>query len=56
MWSQAEAAKALRQVVVGVGLQPDEYAGKILRIGSGTHISAGGAPPEVHSTGELSGF
>lgn len=28
MWSQAEAAKALRQVGVGVGLQPDEYAGQ----------------------------
>ena len=47
MWSQAQATKALRQVVAGAGLQPDEYALHSLRIGGATHLSVGGASPAV---------
>ena len=47
MWSQAQATKALRQVVSVTGVQPEDYAMHPLRIGGATHLSAGGAALEV---------
>ena len=47
MWTQAQATRALRQVVSAAGVQPAEYALHSLRIGGATHLSAGGAGPEV---------
>ena len=47
MWAQAQATRALREVVSVAGVQPEEYALHFLRIGRATHLSAGGAAPEV---------
>ena len=47
MWTQTQATKALRQVVSVAGMQAEEYALHSLRIGGATHLSAGGAAPEV---------
>ena len=47
MWTQAHATRALRQVVSVAGVQPEEYALHSLRIGGATHLSAGGAAPEL---------
>ena len=47
MDSGAQATRALRQVVSVAGVQPEEYALHSLRIGGATHLSAGGAAPEV---------
>ena len=46
-WAQAQATRALRQVVSAAGVQLEEYALHSLRIGGATHLSAGGAAPEV---------
>ena len=47
MWTPALAVKVLRQVVSVAGVQAEEYARHSLRIGGATHLSAGGADPEV---------
>ena len=47
MWTKHKATLALRQVVSLAGLPPVEYALHSLRIGGATHLSAGGASPEV---------
>ena len=47
MWTQTPATRALRQVVLVAGVQPEEYAMHSLRIGGATHLSAGGVAPEV---------
>lgn len=47
IWTQAQATKALRQVVSVAGVKAEEYALHSLRIGGATHLSAGGADPEV---------
>ena len=47
MCTQAQATRALRQVVSVAGLQPKEYALHSLRIGGVTHLSAGGAALDV---------
>ena len=51
MWTRAQAVKALRQVVSVAGVQAEEYALHSLRIGGATHLSAGGADPEVLKRG-----
>ena len=41
MWTQAQATRALQQVVLVVGVQPEEYAPHSLRIGGATHAPVG---------------
>ena len=41
-WTQAQATRAVRQVVSVAGVQPGEYALYSLRFGGATHLSAGG--------------
>ena len=56
MWTKHKATIALRQVVSLAGLQPVEYALHSLRTGGATHLSAGGASPEVlRREGRLAG-
>ena len=47
MWTQHQATTALRKVVALAGVRVEEYALHSLRIGGATHLSAGGATPEV---------
>ena len=47
MWTQQQATTALRKVVALAGVRAEEYALHSLRIGGATHLSAGGATPEV---------
>ena len=47
MWTQQQATTSLRAVVALAGVRADEYALHSLRIGGATHLSAGGASPEV---------
>ena len=47
MWTQAQAMRALRQVVSVAGVQLEEYALHSVRIGGATHLSARGAAHEV---------
>jgi len=47
MWTQQQATTALRAVVALAGVRAEEYALHSLRIGGATHLSAGGATPEV---------
>ena len=47
MWTQQQATAALRTVVALAGVRAEEYALHSLRIGGATHLSAGGATPEV---------
>ena len=47
MWTQQQATAALRKVVALAGVRAEEYALHSLRIGGATHLSAGGATPEV---------
>ena len=47
MWTKQQAAVAQREVVALAGVRADEFALHSLRIGSATHLSAGGASPET---------
>ena len=47
MWTQHQAMAALRKVVALAGVRAEEYALHSLRIEGATHLSAGGATPEV---------
>ena len=47
MWTQHQATTALRKVVALAGVRAEEYALHSLIIGGATHLSAGGATPEV---------
>ena len=47
MWTKQQATTSLRAVVALAGVRADEYALHSLRIGGATHLSAGGASPEV---------
>ena len=47
MWTKQQVSAALRAVVALEGVRAEDYALHSLRIGGGTHLSAGGATPEV---------
>ena len=47
MWTQQQATTSLRAVVALAGGRADEHALHSLKIRGATHLSAGGASPEV---------
>lgn len=47
MWTRAQATKELREVVAVAGVQAEEYELHSLGIGDDTHLSTGGAAPEL---------